>query len=70
MDESSGNNEEQPIYHSYLLRLWQEDMKDHTWRMSLEDAHTGERRGFACLDDLFSFLQRQIEVQPQLRMGS
>lgn len=70
MDESSVSNKEQPTYHSYLLRLWQEDIKDYTWRMSLENAHTGERRGFACLDDLVSFLQRQIEVQSQLRMGS
>jgi hypothetical protein len=51
----------QPLYLAYLLRLWQEDRQGHTWRISLEDAHTGERKGFATLDDLLSFLDQQTE---------
>ena len=48
-------------YRSYLLRLWQA----HTsaglaWRASLEDAHTGERRGFADLTQMIAFLQSQV----------
>jgi hypothetical protein len=68
---------EQPDYLSYLLRLWrvtgddktnQGDEASHctgetvTWRASLESALTGERKGFASLDDLFDFLRRQTDV--------
>jgi len=42
------------------LRLWRVKDKGKTgWRASLENAHTGERRGFASLDELFAFLQQQ-----------
>jgi len=47
-------------YLAYLLRLWQ--VKVHgktTWRASLESSLTGERLGFASLDELFAYLQRQ-----------
>jgi hypothetical protein len=30
------------------------------WRASLKCAQTGERQGFASLDELFGFLRRQI----------
>ena len=47
-----------PKYLAYLLRLWQED--DSTpWRATLENAHTGERHGFASLGRLLAFLQDQ-----------
>lgn len=45
---------------AFLLRLWhccEEDGKP-VWRASLEDAHTGERLGFASLDALVSFLKQ------------
>jgi len=29
------------------------------WRASLEDPHSGERRGFADLESLFAFLKEQ-----------
>ena len=45
-------------YLAYMLRLWQTS-KETVWRASLESPHTGERHGFASLDDLISFLQRQ-----------
>ncbi len=55
---------EQADYVSYLLRLWRENDGEKGWRASLESAHTGERRGFADLNALFDFLQRQTGVLP------
>jgi hypothetical protein len=52
---------EQTAYYSYMLRLWQDDQANIAWRISLENAQTGERKGFANLDDLFSYLSQQIE---------
>ena len=50
----------EPRYVSYLLRLWQVLSKDGlVWRASLEHASTGECRGFACLADLFAFLEQE-----------
>jgi len=47
----------------YLLTIWQERpaSSDHpaVWRYSLEDARTGERRGFANLEQLQAFLKDQ-----------
>jgi hypothetical protein len=52
--------EEQPEYLSYLLRLWRVSGEgDAVWRASLESAHTGGRQGFACLKDLFTFLEQE-----------
>ncbi|MCB0174956.1 MAG: hypothetical protein KDJ97_30895 [Anaerolineae bacterium] len=51
-------------YHAYLLRFWGERIhipEDAVvWRFSLEDPHTGERRGFANLQQLLAFLDEQI----------
>jgi hypothetical protein len=45
-------------YLSYLLRLWQTQHEGGlVWRASLESAHTGERRGFASLAELITFLE-------------
>ena len=48
-------------YIAYLLRLWQVDGEDGhpVWRAALEDARTGERRGFADLARLCAFLEAQ-----------
>ncbi len=47
-------------YLSYLLRLWQtSDGGKQVWRASLESPGSGERRGFASLEDLIGFLQAQ-----------
>lgn len=46
-------------YRAYLLRLWQADREASGcagWRASLEDPRTGERLGFASLEQLFAFL--------------
>ena len=54
-------DKEQPDYLSYLLRLWRVSGEEKAvWRASLESPHTGERRGFANLADLFTFLEEEI----------
>ncbi len=59
---------EQPRYAAYLLRLWQvTGDRRLIWRASLEDVCTGERHGFADLEQLIAFLERQLgeTAQPQ-----
>ena len=67
---------EQRRYLAYLLRLWQDSAGhtscgEHPpadraqcsrplWRASLESPRSGERRGFASLDELFAFLEKEI----------
>ncbi len=52
---------EQRSYLSYLLRLWQtKSGGELVWRASLESPHTGERKSFASLTDLFTFLEQEI----------
>ena len=49
-------------YLSYLLRLWMvEEDGEYLWRASLEVTHSGERYGFANLDDLLTFLKEQTQ---------
>lgn len=67
MKETPNPNEEArlPItYQSYLLRLWKAEQTN--WRASLEDARTGERIGFANLEQLFAFLMERVAVDPRL----
>jgi hypothetical protein len=55
-----------PTYIAYLLRLWQVGSQLGTvWHASLEDPHTGERRGFADLKGLFAFLEEQTNQVDQ-----
>ena len=54
-------------YRAYLLRCWQE-RREHadlpgTWRFSLEDPHTGQRRGFADLEALVGFLRQDMRCE-------
>lgn len=47
-------------YLAYLVRLWRARVEGQTvWRASLESSLTGERLGFASLDELFEFLRRE-----------
>jgi hypothetical protein len=49
------------LYLAYLLRIWQVKVAGQlVWRASLEDPHTGERRGFPNLDALIAFLLEQV----------
>ncbi len=51
------------MYRSYLLRLWRIDQSGMCdWRASLEDTRTGQRIGFASLEDLFVFLMEQVNT--------
>jgi hypothetical protein len=51
------------IYHSYLVRLWQ-DNAQAPWRASLQSVQTGETVRFGDLDALFAFLAAQTARQP------
>ena len=63
--------EEEQRYKSYLVRLWQTASSgEWVWRASIENAHTGERKGFARLELLFQFLEEKAggtasEVKPR-----
>lgn len=47
-------------YLAYLLRLWQvRDKGGIGWRASVENAHTGEKVGFAHLEQLVAFLRER-----------
>ncbi len=50
-------------YISYLLRMWRSGQDEVTWQASLESPLTGERRGFASLEDLWAFLQAQADIR-------
>ena len=59
-------SEHERRYISYLLRLWQtEDDKGLVWRASLECPHSGERRGFSSLVDLYAYLEREMMENEQ-----
>ncbi len=59
---------EQCKYLAYMLRLWRVDANGEVvWRASIEDPHTGERHGFADLDRLFEFLERQTREIDQIQ---
>jgi hypothetical protein len=62
MRQKAGRTGEQPVYQSYLLRLWRVKEAEEGWRASLESAQTGERRGFATLDALFDYVRSQTRV--------
>jgi hypothetical protein len=60
-------------YVAYLLRLWQvSEAENAPWRASLESPHSGQRRGFASLAELFTFLENEIgqAIQSQPAPGS
>ena len=54
-------------YMAYLLRLWQvQEDEGPVWRASLECAETAERRAFANLNSLFSFLEQETGVSSRI----
>ena len=56
---------------SYLLRLWQtEQGGSSVWRASLESAHTGERRGFASLAELYVYLEQATAAANERKPSS
>jgi hypothetical protein len=44
-------------YHAGLLRLWRNGPHG-PWRVSLQDVESGERLGFADLEQLFAYLRQ------------
>ncbi len=46
-------------YLSYILRLWREVKPGSNWLSSLQNPITGERMGFADMDELFEFLRKK-----------
>ncbi len=55
-------------YKSYLLRMWRSDSNNSSdWHVSMEDARTGERFGFANLEELFAFL---LQVRGEMHADS
>lgn len=60
IEEPDVQNENE--YQSYLLRLWRAGATGpKVWRASLENPRTGERLGFANLEQLFVFLMEHTE---------
>jgi len=56
-------NDRSPCYLAFLLRLWCVDVEDGiAWRASLENAHTGERQGFADLEQMSAFLEERCQA--------
>lgn len=54
--------DEQQGYVAYLLRLWQVGSgASAIWRASLDDPRTGERKGFADLASLYTYLSDQLK---------
>ncbi len=52
---------ERSRYLAFMLRFWQVDSDGApVWRASLENPHTGERRGFASMEALFEFLRASL----------
>jgi hypothetical protein len=52
-------------YFAYLLRLWREKGgQAGAWRASLQDPHSGEKLGFAHLDELVAFLRERTGPAP------
>lgn len=48
--------------YTFLLRLWPANGGAAGWRAMLEDARSGERLGFASLEQLFSHLMQLAEA--------
>lgn len=59
-------------YVAYLLRMWRDSDDEEppcpqqtAWRATLQSPHSGDRVGFANLDDLFDFLRGQTGSKPE-----
>jgi hypothetical protein len=49
-----------PNYHAFLIRLWRDETQQ-PWRAELVSPHTGEARRFATPEQLFNYVQQQME---------
>jgi hypothetical protein len=57
-----------PRYHSYLLRCWSDG--PGLWRFSVEDPHTGARRGFSAMATLVAFLEATLGAEEEAERDS
>jgi hypothetical protein len=55
-----------PVYQSYLLRMWRESA-DGEWHASLQDVATSECKNFPNLASLFVYLCDQVDLPPAAR---
>jgi hypothetical protein len=62
--EGHAGPRETPRYGAYLLRYWEvrsdRPGQPSTWRFSLEEAGTDERRGFRDLEALLAYLEQEF----------
>jgi hypothetical protein len=65
---SSQHRYKRSRYHSFLVRLWQ-DERQMPWRALAQSVQTGETICFADLESLFAFLQAQTVPSPQQGSG-
>jgi hypothetical protein len=53
-----------PRYRSNLFTYWEDRGREPdapvVWRFSLEDPHSGQRHGFASLDELVTVLKQEM----------
>ena len=59
----TASKEGEPRYMAFLLRVWREDSPE-SWRITLENPHSGERHGFRSLQALFAFLEEHMAHPP------
>ena len=56
-----------PYYRSFLLTCWEERSRDTAVpvvrRFGLQEPRTGQRRGFASLEELIDFLRAELGAQ-------
>ena len=57
MDQQTKRDGKPEEYLSFVLRLWHQGKQGGRWLSSLQNPITGERIGFACMDELFEFLR-------------
>jgi hypothetical protein len=54
-------------YRTYLLAAWEERSRNPgvpaVWRFSLLDPGTGQRRGFASLEELVGTLKQELAIE-------
>lgn len=62
MDEELVGGATRGDHLAFLLRIWRENDRA-PWRASLQSPQAGGQLGFASLDELFAFLQRQLGLR-------
>lgn len=61
------------VYRSFLLRCWQGRGRytgsQGSWRYSLEDPVTGQKRGFTDLQALLAFIELELDRERQIKLS-